>query len=63
MIGMGLPEWFADAMGEYMIAFGEGYGNFITDDVQLITGTPARSFEAFAHDFAQVFASEIKQAA
>ncbi len=63
MIGMGLPEWVADALGEYSTAFSEGHGDFITDDVQLITGNPARPFGAFAHDFAQVFGGVSLQAA
>ncbi len=63
MIGMGLPEWVADAFGEYFTAFSEGYGDFTTDDVQLVTGNPARSFETFARDFAPVFGADIRQAA
>ena len=63
MISMGLSEWFADAMGEYMTAFSEGYGDFTTGEVKLVTGNPARPFEAFARDFAQVFGGDIKQAA
>ncbi len=55
MIGMGLSEWLADAMTEYMTAFREGYGDFVTDDVEKVTGNPPRSFETFASDFAQVF--------
>ncbi len=56
MIGMGLSEWFADAMTEYFRAFSEGLGDFTTSDVQELTGHPARSFETFARDFAQAFA-------
>ena len=63
MISMGLSEWFADAMTEYFQAFSEGYGDFTTDDVQLITGNPARPFEAFASDFAHVFGGVRRQAA
>ena len=63
MIGMGVPEWVADAFGEYFTVFSEGYGDFATDDVQLVTGNPARSFEAFARDFAQVFGSVSRVAA
>ncbi len=55
MIGMGLPEWIADAMSEYFTAFSEGYGDFTTPDVEQLTGNPPRSFETFARDFAQVF--------
>ena len=63
MIGMGLPEWIADAFSEYFIAFSEGYGDFITDDVQLVTGNPARSYETFAGDFAEVFGAVSRLAA
>ncbi len=55
MISMGLPEWVADAFGEYMTAFIAGYGDFTTPDVEKVTGNPPRSFETFAKDFAQVF--------
>jgi len=56
MVGMGLPEWFADAMTEYNKAFSENFGDFTTNDVEEITGHPARSYETFARDFAQAFA-------
>ena len=55
MVGMGLSEWFADAMTEYNKAFSEGLGDFTTGDVEQLTGRPARSFETFARDFAQAF--------
>ena len=55
MISTGMSEWFADAMIEYMTAFGEGYGDFTTTDVEKVTGNPPRSYETFANDFAQVF--------
>ena len=63
MIGMGLPEWIADAFGEYFKAFREGYGDYTTDDVEEITGHPARSYETFARDFAQVFGGAAPQTA
>ncbi len=56
MVGMGLPERMADAMTEYNKAFSEGFADFTTNDVKEITGHPARSYETFAHDFAQAFA-------
>ena len=55
MISMGLPEWMADALGEYTTAFSEGYSDFTTDAVEIITAQPARSYETFASEFAQVF--------
>ena len=63
MISMGLPEWVADALGEYTTAFSEGYGDFTTDAVENITAQPARSYETFASDFAQVFEVVVSQAA
>ncbi len=56
MVGMGLPEWYADAYNEYNEAMSEGLGDFTTNDVEEITGHPARSYETFAREFAQAFA-------
>ncbi len=56
IVGMGLSEWFADALDEYSRAFSEGFGDFTTNDFEEITGHPARSYETFARDFAQAFA-------
>ncbi len=72
MVSMGLPEWTADALGEYTTAFSEGYGDFTTafsegygdfttPDVEEVTGHPARSYETFARDFAQVFGGAVPQ--
>jgi len=63
MIGMGLPEWMADALGEYTTAFSEGYGDFTTNDVERLTGNRPRSYETFASDFVEVFAGPQAQAA
>ncbi len=63
MISMEVPEWMADALGEYTTAFSEGYGDFTTDAVENITAQPARSYETFARDFAQVFGGAAPQAA
>ena len=57
MLGMGMPQWFADAMTEYNKVFSEGFGDFTTNGVEEITGHPARSYETFARDFSQAFAS------
>ncbi len=62
MISMGLPEWVANAFGKYFEVFSEGYGDFTTPDVEEITGHPARSYETFARDFAQVFGDPVTQA-
>jgi len=57
MIGMGFPEWIARGYGELMEGFQEGFASRVSDNVATLTGHPARSFEQFAHDFAQVFAA------
>jgi uncharacterized protein YbjT (DUF2867 family) len=55
MVGMGLPEWIAKGYGELMDGFSEGFAESTTDNVATLAGHPARSFEQFARDFAQVF--------
>ena len=63
MLGMGLPDWVADAFGEYFAAFSDGYGDFTTPDVEQVTGHPARSYETFARDFTHVFGAAVPLAA
>ena len=60
MLDLGMPEWMADGLGEYTTAFSEGYGDFTTDDVQLLSSKPARC-EAFARDFAQAFGDDVRR--
>jgi uncharacterized protein YbjT (DUF2867 family) len=55
MVGMGFPEWIAKGYGELMEGFSQGFADRATDNVATLTGHPARSFEQFAHDYAQVF--------
>jgi len=55
MTSMGFPEWIASGYGELMAGFSEGFANRATANVANLTGHPARSFEQFARDFAQVF--------
>ena len=57
MVGMGLSEWTAYGYAELMEGFIEGFADATTDNVALLTGHPARSFESFARDFAEVFGS------
>jgi uncharacterized protein YbjT (DUF2867 family) len=55
MISMGLPEWIAKGYVELSEGFSEGFANRATDNVAILTGHPARTFEQFARDYAQVF--------
>ncbi len=52
---MGMPEWTVEAYAELMEGFKEGYADMTTPSVEQLTGHPARSFEAFARDFAGAF--------
>jgi uncharacterized protein YbjT (DUF2867 family) len=55
MVSMGFPEWIARGYGERMEGFSEGFANSVTDNVAKLTGHPARSFEQYVNDFAQVY--------
>ena len=57
MLGMGMSGWLADANNEYFKALSEGFGDFTTNGVEEITGHPARSYDTFARDFSEAFAS------
>ena len=59
MTGMGMPEWIAKGYVELSEGFSENFANSTTENVKLLTGHPARSFEQFANDFAQVFSKEV----
>jgi uncharacterized protein YbjT (DUF2867 family) len=56
---MGWGEWAAQVLRDYAQAYSENWGDFTTDDVERLTGHPARSFEAFARE---VFAPALRQA-
>ena len=55
MVGMGMPEWVVDGFIELFEGFSAGFADMTTPHVEQLTGHPARSFEAFARDFAQAF--------
>ena len=55
MTGMGFSEFTALGFADLMDGFKEGFAKEATDNVQRITGHPARSMETFAKDFAGFF--------
>ena len=55
MIGMGMPEWLADALFELFEVRQAGYTAGVTGTVAEITGREARSYEEFAHDYKEAF--------
>ena len=50
LLQMGFGEWMADLLREYSEAYGEDWGDLVTGNVELLTGHPPRSFEAFTRD-------------
>jgi len=62
MVSMGFPEWIARGYGELMEGFSQGFASQVTDNVETLTGHPARSFEQFARDYIQVFAAQVSTA-
>jgi uncharacterized protein YbjT (DUF2867 family) len=57
MTGMGFPEWVSRGFIELSEGFSEGFASQITGNVAALTGHPARSFEQYARDFADIFRS------
>jgi len=58
MVGLGVPEWIAKGYLELSEGFSENFANSTTKNVEILTGHPARSFDQFVQDFAQVFSSK-----
>ncbi len=58
MTGMGMSEWIAKGYVELSEGFSENFANSTTKNVEILTGHPARSFERFSNDFAQMFTSK-----
>lgn len=52
LIGMGMPRFMADTFGELFVNFANGGADRATDDVERVTGHPARSIDDFARAFA-----------
>lgn len=59
MIDVGLPKWIAEGYLELDEGFGDNFANRVTENVTNLTGHPARSFDQFANDFAQVFGGRV----
>lgn len=46
----GWGEWGAQVMMDYSKAYSEGWGDFVNDDVETITGNKSRSFQQFFNE-------------
>jgi uncharacterized protein YbjT (DUF2867 family) len=61
MTDMGIPEWIARGYTELSEGFSENFAKSVTNNVADLTGHPARSFEQFVRDHAQVFGGERRE--
>lgn len=60
IIEMGWGEWGGQIMSDYSKAYSEGWGDFVNDDVETITGNKPRSLEQFAKEvMAHAFQQEM----
>jgi uncharacterized protein YbjT (DUF2867 family) len=55
MVATGLPAWLVEVRMEFATALRDGYPATVTDTIQVVTGQPARTFDAFAHEHAALF--------
>jgi uncharacterized protein YbjT (DUF2867 family) len=51
----GLPDWLLDALERLNELFASGRAAAVSEDVERVTGRPARTFDEFARDHAAVF--------
>ncbi|GLZ79383.1 nucleotide-diphosphate-sugar epimerase [Actinorhabdospora filicis] len=55
MLGYGVPAWITDMVNEYAQAFVDGHGDFVTGDVEKVTGRAPRGLGEFVRDHSHVF--------
>jgi uncharacterized protein YbjT (DUF2867 family) len=55
MIGMGFPEWIVDGYVELSQGFSENFADTVTENVELLSGHPARSYDQCITDFKAAF--------
>ena len=55
MVEMGMSQFMAETFGELFVNFANNGADRVTEDVEKVTGHPARSIDDFARDFATMF--------
>ena len=55
MMGMGFPEFIVDGYVELSKGFSAGIADTTTDNVETLSGHPARSIDNFTQDFKSYF--------
>ena len=58
LLGLGQPEWLADALTELYEDVSKGHNALVTDAVAKVTKSHPISFDYFARDYAQIFKVE-----
>ncbi len=58
MASFGLDEFTLNLLRDYFTAYSRNWGDVVTDDIPRVLGTPARSIEDFARDYAAAFGSK-----
>ncbi|MCH8330510.1 MAG: NmrA family NAD(P)-binding protein [Bacteroidetes bacterium] len=57
MVGFGMSEWIVDGYIELNHGFESGFADISNDNVEKLSGHPARSIQDFANDFGGYFTS------
>jgi len=55
MLGMGIPEWTVDGLGELYAFYETGIAGGVAPDIERVLGRPARSVDDFAADHRAAF--------
>jgi uncharacterized protein YbjT (DUF2867 family) len=57
MLDVGLPETVAEDNAKAVALMADGDCDYVTDDLPVLLGRPARTFEQFVTDYAAAFSS------
>jgi uncharacterized protein YbjT (DUF2867 family) len=55
LVEAGIPAWLIDVRMEFSTLLRENHAVTVTDTVEVVTGKPPRTFDAFAHEHAALF--------
>lgn len=54
LLGYGFDEWTANMLREYSAAFGDGWGDLVTNNVELLTGRAPRDIRQFVAEVLRI---------
>lgn len=58
MAQMGMDPWTINLLADYFNAYSSGWGDFVTDEFQRVTGKAPRTMAKFAQDFTGAFGAK-----